>query len=297
MTLAARVLEEWRRAGVARDDDVAGARDALLALERLRDVVLPDAFRALWSLSDGTGSLDDHSFMFWPLDNVTSDPSLGPWQGRLVFAEWQQGSRYFCLRFEGRTGGAVVTEKDEIVAESFDAFLERYLTAPESLLPHRRAARLAFSNRRQIDGADYASTAPWLAGVPLSPDDRQQLFRVVRLFGSNLTDEEILAGDARFFAKRAQALAESPVEWWDIGDAAPRFQLWLCNADSGYLFDAGTTEMRANVIQWSFDIDHALPDDVRRAIGEAAARAVADAQDSLLAEIDFGGSSPTITVT
>jgi hypothetical protein len=133
MTLAERVLAKWRRSGVARDDDVAGAPDALAALEHLRGIVLPGTFRALWTLSDGTGAEDDDGFIFWPLDNITSDPSLGPWRGLLVFAEWQLGSRYFGVRFEGGVAAAVVTDKGDLVAESFDAFLERYLEAPRSL--------------------------------------------------------------------------------------------------------------------------------------------------------------------
>jgi hypothetical protein len=156
---------------------------------------------------------------------------------------------------------------------------------------------MRFSNRRTIAEGTYDSKEPWLSGVTLSPVDRAQLLFVVRLFGPTVTEEELLTGDERFFYRRAQAIAESAVEWWDVGDDEPLFQLWLCDVDSGYLFDAGTTTMRANVIEADFDIDHALPDDVRRSLGEAAKRAAATAPDSQLAAVDFSGEVKPIIIS
>lgn len=132
--LAHRVLDKWNHLGIARDDDVASASAALDALERLRAIVLPPSFRELWSLSDGTGGEDDEQLIFWPLDNIASDPSLGPWQGLLVFAEWQLGSVYYCVRFESDRACAVVDATGRAVAASFDDFLERYVEDPKRLI-------------------------------------------------------------------------------------------------------------------------------------------------------------------
>jgi hypothetical protein len=140
MTAAQRALEKWRRDGVARDDvaEVAGAPAALHALESARGIVLPESFRELWTLSDGTGAMDADGFLFWPLDNIASDPSLGAWRGLLVFADLWLGPPHFCLRFDvvdpaspgGARAGAVVRDSGEEVAASFDDFLERYLLGP-----------------------------------------------------------------------------------------------------------------------------------------------------------------------
>lgn len=135
MSLARRVVDRWIAMNVARDqeDELTVAESALDALERLRGIRLPRAFRELWAVSDGTATMDDDELTFWPLDNITSDPSLGPWQGLLVFADYQLGTRYFGIRFEGAEAGAVVDTTGRQFAASFDAFLETYLADAKSL--------------------------------------------------------------------------------------------------------------------------------------------------------------------
>jgi hypothetical protein len=114
-------------------DEVVRAPAPLDVLERERGIVLPASFRELWTLSDGTGAMDDDGFSFWPLDNITSDPSLGPWAGILVFADWQLQSRYFGLRFHADRAAGIVDEAGRAIEGSFDGFLERYLMEPKGL--------------------------------------------------------------------------------------------------------------------------------------------------------------------
>ena len=143
---------------------------------------------------------------------------------------------------------------------------------------------LRFGNRRTIPAGEYGSGRAWLEGVELGELDRAQLLAVLRLFQPELTEAEMLAGTTEFYHERVQSLAEVPVEAWDVGD---EFQLWLCNADGGFLFDAGTTNRRAGIIQWTFDLDEELPEATRAAIAEGAAQAVGEHPESLLAAIEF----------
>jgi hypothetical protein len=132
VTVATRVAAKWSSVGVARPDEPVDFD----ALERKRGIVLPSSFRELWTLSDGTGAMDDDEFIFWPLDNITSDPSLGPGAapgGLLVFADRRLGMRHYCLRFDGSSARDVVDIDEKIIAGSFDEFLERYLENPRSL--------------------------------------------------------------------------------------------------------------------------------------------------------------------
>jgi hypothetical protein len=133
-SLAKRALERWIADGVVRDDDeVHRAGAALDSLEKKHGIVLPPSFRELWSLSDGTGAMDRDEFTFWPLDNITNDPGLGPWQGLLVFADHRLCTKIFCVRFEGERACDVVDTERRRVAESFDQFLEKYLANGRAL--------------------------------------------------------------------------------------------------------------------------------------------------------------------
>ena len=143
---------------------------------------------------------------------------------------------------------------------------------------------LRFTRRRTIPPAQSGSDRPWLDGVELGHLDRAQLLAVLQWFQPELNEAEMLAGTADFYLENVPSIAEVPVEWWDVGD---EFQLWLCNADSGYLFDAGTTNRRAGIVQWAFDLDRELPEATRIAIREEAARAVAEHPGSLLASVEF----------
>jgi hypothetical protein len=146
----------------------------------------------------------------------------------------------------------------------------------------------AFANRRTIRAGSYERSTPWLRGVVLEELEKRQLLAVMQLFAPELTEAEMLAGDTRFFADRVQMFAETPCEWWDIvDDEVPRFQLWLCSADCGYLFAAGTTDLAAIVIQDQFDLDEQLPADARAGIAAAAKIAKKRSRTSRLADVDF----------
>jgi hypothetical protein len=136
VSLAQRIAEKWSATGIARDQETetAAAAAALDALAQLRGIALPATFRELWAISDGTATMDDDELTFWPLDNIASDPALGPWQGLLVFADCGLGSRLFCIRFDGACAGGVVDTVGEPLARSFDEFLERYLADAASLI-------------------------------------------------------------------------------------------------------------------------------------------------------------------
>lgn len=146
-----------------------------------------------------------------------------------------------------------------------------------------------FSNQRQIPAGSYEKSTPWLDNIELSELDLEQLITILHLMGSQITTPQVLHGDARFFYDYAQSFAETPVEWWNIVDETtkPCFQLWLCCADSGFLFDAGTAKIRAGVTQWSFDIDNQLSLALRKEISKAAGLAVENSKKSLLAMVDF----------
>ncbi|MFO0605496.1 MAG: SMI1/KNR4 family protein [Polyangiales bacterium] len=144
MTRAREVFARWSAVGIQRDD-VDEMRDREAAFERLerhRGVTLPDAFRALWSLSDGTASADDDELTFWPLDNVEDDPSVSAAcpAPRLAFADWRLGAVVFCLEFEGgRAAGVTAHAAGEVrvVAATFEGFLEGYLDDPRGLVAGR----------------------------------------------------------------------------------------------------------------------------------------------------------------
>src|SRR2546429_386999 len=103
MSLARDVFDRWKTEGVVRDD-VDELREgraliALAALAQRRGFALPETFRALWQLSDGTAAMDGDEIMFWPLDNIAEDPSLGGTNG-LVLAVWRLDTIYRVLVFE-----------------------------------------------------------------------------------------------------------------------------------------------------------------------------------------------------
>jgi hypothetical protein len=59
------------------------------------------------------------------------------------------------------------------------------------------------------------------------------------------------------FAKRGGDCAwvatalETPIEWWDVEEGGVnRFQIWLYSADCGLVFEAGTTRVVAQAIQF-----------------------------------------------
>jgi hypothetical protein len=109
---------------------------------------------------------------------------------------------------------------------------------------------LRFVNPRRVEPA---ASGPWLARVELSPVERAQLVNLVRRFDPTLTEDEIFAADASVFARRCSGMSECPIEWWEVADeGGVRYRLWICCADCGYLFDAGSTTQIAPVNRFAF---------------------------------------------
>jgi hypothetical protein len=141
--LVAEVTESWREQGIVRQPAAGWALDELAARRR---ITLPEPFRRLWASSDGTASMDDDEIIFWPLDNISDDPSLEPAAERadkLVFADWRlTGAVFYVLFVEGQAGAVIrehARDRSRIsVAPSFAEFLARYLEDPSELLPARR---------------------------------------------------------------------------------------------------------------------------------------------------------------
>ncbi len=133
-SLAQAVFERWRALGIDRDGVPAGALDALAAA---RGFALPASFRALWMLSDGTATMDADEHIFWPLDNVAGDPSLGD-PTIVVFADWRLCAIVFGLDATGAvTAYRHGSTPERVVAETFDRFLEIYLADPAALSARR----------------------------------------------------------------------------------------------------------------------------------------------------------------
>jgi hypothetical protein len=125
---AERVARCWRDEGVAME---TGVPDATLdAIERVHGVTFPPSFRALWRLVDGTGGPDRHWLIFVQASDLVQ-PLYAPREGQLVtmmFADWRQATATFSLRLAPADAGVVVIgHTTELLAPSFDAFLELYL--------------------------------------------------------------------------------------------------------------------------------------------------------------------------
>jgi hypothetical protein len=145
------VFERWQRAVVDEEEGLCGAEGegapeaAIEAFQRRHGVVLPASFRQLYRLSDGTAVMDGHEQIFWPLGAITrtldsfdaGDPDA-VWVG---FADFRLQTEVFYLRADRGTGEATVwidrgppgkplVAKVVKLADSFDAYLERYVEDP-----------------------------------------------------------------------------------------------------------------------------------------------------------------------
>lgn len=146
------VFEQWTHAQVDEEEpDIVGVHnepasaEALDAFEQRHDVKLPAAFRALYALSDGTGVMDAHEHIFWPLAAMSSqlktydveDPAAR-WIG---FADFRLQTAVYYLRVDRSDGGDSVwidayaskeklPDRMQSIAESFEQFLERYADDP-----------------------------------------------------------------------------------------------------------------------------------------------------------------------
>jgi hypothetical protein len=125
---AERVAQCWRDEGVAMESGVPD--ETLDAIECLHAVTLPPAFRALWRLVDGTGAPDRHWLIFVQASDLVQ-PLYAPREGQLVtmmFADWRQAMATFSLRLAPTDAGVVVIGRTtELLAPSFEVFLELYL--------------------------------------------------------------------------------------------------------------------------------------------------------------------------
>jgi hypothetical protein len=150
--LAREVAKSWSTPQSPRDGTGSIHRpgcDAanLDAFEAKFEVVLPQTFRALYKLSDGTASHDPHLLTFYPVAVIAhyteTDASGGCWVG---FADYASSRSLFLLRFAvglpvevladpGSTTQALA-ERAVPVADSFDAFLRTYLRDPAQLTAH-----------------------------------------------------------------------------------------------------------------------------------------------------------------
>jgi hypothetical protein len=110
---------------------------------------------------------------------------------------------------------------------------------------------LVFSNMRVIEEAPmdergYADV-PWLAVAArtLSPSERAQLAAIVRLWDATIADDDAaLAIRYATMAGQLRALAECPIEWWDVlADGVLLYRIWLCAADAGYVFDGDSNRL------------------------------------------------------
>jgi hypothetical protein len=144
LDLAHEVYLFWQEQSIERPGVSASALDDAEA--RLQ-VKLPPAFRALWQLSDGTSTMDEEEFIFWPLDNVVEEHLAldSPEKQPLVFADFRLCARVFQLQFrKGRPGAVTVTAATGgtwPVADRFEDFLDRYLDDPWQFLsaPHSKS--------------------------------------------------------------------------------------------------------------------------------------------------------------
>lgn len=141
MKIAHAVHRLWKDVLVDANDEIRGAHRepateaALDAFEKAHGVTLPKAFRALYLLSDGTGVMDGHEQIFWPIQAIanvmrTFDPEdpKAIWIG---FADFRLRSVVFFLRVDRATKEIDVwSDRTKRIASSFDEMLERYVESP-----------------------------------------------------------------------------------------------------------------------------------------------------------------------
>lgn len=84
---------------------------------------------------------------------------------------------------------------------------------------------------------------PWLPSAVLSDSERAQLLALFRMFEPTLDEAAMLALRYPTLPEPMRAMAECPIEWWDVVESGVlRYRLWLYAADGGWLFQADTTE-------------------------------------------------------
>lgn len=97
-----------------------------------------------------------------------------------------------------------------------------------------------------MDDHGYADV-PYLADAArdLATNEREQLAAIIRRWEPSLaTDKMALAVRYPSMPGPLHAIAECPIEWWDVlDDGALRYRIWLFAADSGLVFEGDTTKL------------------------------------------------------
>jgi cell wall assembly regulator SMI1 len=157
--LARLVFERWKETASDGQSDRPGVHSkpatekALERSEADHAVSLPESFHRLWRLSDGTGAMDEHELIFWPMGVIQTtlkrfakdDPSTNarldtPDALLAGFADYSLQAAVFYLRLDRRAGTADVWvdtyQSGDLpgrlrrVAGSFYDFLQGYLDNP-----------------------------------------------------------------------------------------------------------------------------------------------------------------------
>jgi hypothetical protein len=130
---------------------------------------------------------------------------------------------------------------------------------------------LKFTNLRIIESTDE-----------IEGDEEAQLAEAARR-----ADGAEFPAAMRLDLDHPASIASGPVELWDVVDDTeePVYQAWFFGESHGTVFEAGTTDVVGDVVQFSFTApDHP---DAWRALAEAHTVAEAEEPDSELARMDF----------
>ena len=120
----------------------ATTAEQLADLERRCGVTLPDSFRAyLSTLAPTEGGMDRELGSWWPVERIRTVPQEVEWGDPtharyLIFADysiWCGAWAIACTNDENRGRIMVIGAGDRFVADSFDEFVDKYLTDNNSI--------------------------------------------------------------------------------------------------------------------------------------------------------------------
>lgn len=136
--IGAAPLERLRRWFEQEDISIAPATaDQIADLERRCDVALPDSFRTyLSTLAPAEENWDAEMGNWWPIERIRTVPQEVDWGEAahaqyLVFADysiWCWAWAIACTDDANRGRIIVLGAGEKFVADSFDAFVDKYLT-------------------------------------------------------------------------------------------------------------------------------------------------------------------------